>query len=99
MSNLQCPEGTQESSWGLRARAGNPRNSPPEIRWNPGRGSRNLAFLPGHQEIQGNVNGPVAAHLVQRGGLGACHWLISFVLSGHLRLLMPATSICTLVIQ
>ena len=51
----------------------------PEIRWNPGRGSRNPASLPGRQDIQGNVNGPVTAHLVQPAGLGACHWLLSGV--------------------
>jgi hypothetical protein len=58
----------------------------PEIGLNPGRGFRNPASLPGRQETQGNVKGPVTAHLVPRGGLGACHWLLSKVPLGPVAL-------------
>ena len=37
----------------------------PEIRLNPGRGSKNPASLTGRQEIQADINGRVTARLVR----------------------------------
>jgi hypothetical protein len=65
MSNLQLSRRDTREYPVVTRQCVLPPKFPPEIRLNPGRGSRNPASLPGLQEIQANVNGPVTADLAR----------------------------------